>query len=349
MNVIIAKTGRILAYALSFAVLAILGMLAWFLLASGWREILSAGRGGEPGLYARAGGLDIHYQAWGPADGAPLLLIHGTMAWSGTWIDVGERLGARGFRVIAPDIPPFGYSERPADRGYSRKAQSRIILSFADALHLDRFVLAGHSFGAGATVEAAFTAPQRVKRLVLLDAALSLDNTGGSQWLARMFATPVAGRALAAATFTNPLMTARGLRDFIADDRIVTPERVAIYQKPLAVEGTSRAVADWLASALFGDESGSLAADMGNYRGFDRPTLLIWGRDDTVTPLAQAIHIKSLLPRALLLALPGVNHIPQVEDPDSVTHAIADFASAEEMENMALPPLLLRPALTVSR
>ncbi|CAN7222488.1 alpha/beta fold hydrolase [Rhizobium sp. LjRoot254] len=324
-------------------ILVVIGAaLAWYSLAAFLRETVEPGRHGHPGTYIEAAGLDIHYKSWGPPTGTPILLIHGTLAWSDTWYEIADRLAKRGFYVIAPDLPPFGFSERPGDGDYSRKAQAGLILGFADSLGLRTFVLAGHSFGAGATLEAAFAAPDRIERLLLLDAALGLDNPAGSSMIASLFGAPVLGRALTASPFTNPLMTSKGLRDFIYDDRIVDAKRIALYQQPFVLTNTSSETAKWLAGALYADESRSLAADPANYAKFDRPVVLVWGRQDSVTPLAQGEHIRSLLPRATLVVLDHVNHIPHVEKPEEVADIIAEFAGSLGGQETPLPQALLR-------
>lgn len=336
-------SGKVLRWSFLLALLMLMAPLAWFSVSASLREVIPAGRSGEPGSYATVGDVDIHYRSWGPSAGTPVLLIHGTLAWSATWYEVAERLAASGYRVIAPDLPPFGFSSRPDSRDYSRAAQAHLILDFADALGLKTFALAGHSFGGGATIEAAFSAPQRILGLVLLDVAVSLDDPAGNGWISTLYRAPIIGRVIAAATFANPVMTAAGLRNFIADDTVVTPQRVALYQQPLAVDATSAAVADWVGGALFSDERQSQAADAENYRRFDRPTIIIWGRQDTVTPLAQGMKLRSLLPRSTLLVLDGVNHIPHVENPDAVALAIAEFVGGLEAGAMLPQALLRRP------
>src|SRR5690606_27517041 len=125
-------------------------------------------------------------------------------------------------RVIALDLPPFGYSDRPADGLYGRAPLSGLIVSFAEALDLERYTLVGHSFGGGATIEAAMRKPERVKALVLLDVALGLQaEPGGGDGMRKLLSFSPLRSALASATFANPLFTGFGLRDFIHDDSIV--------------------------------------------------------------------------------------------------------------------------------
>lgn len=283
---------------------------------------------GETARFVEVSGLAIHYRQWGPQDGEPLVLVPGTLAWSETWRDIARPLGEADYRVIALDLPPFGYSQRLPGRVYSRQALAAVIGGFADALGLDRFALAGHSFGGGATVEAAMLMPERISRLVLLDVALGLDAPSPGGILPAILSIPALRTTIASATFANPSFTGMGLRSFISDDALATRERVALYQSPLAVRGTSSAIGDWLATALFAGASGSLSASPASYEALNVPTLVVWGRDDTVTPLAQGERIADLLPDARLVVLDGVNHIPHLEDPAATAAAMEDFLSS---------------------
>jgi len=339
---LLARLRRVVTVGIAMILGVIVAGLAWYSFTASLRETVVPGRDGYPGTYVKAAGLDMHYMSWGPADGKPLLLIHGTLAWSKTWYEIAERLAKDGHHVIAPDLPPFGFSERPSDGDYSRQAQAKLILAFADALGLDRVVLVGHSFGGGATLEAAFAAPERIEGIVLLDVALGLDSPAGPTLVTKLFDTPILGRSLTAATFTNPLMTDKGLRDFIYDDRIVDAKRIALYQQPFAIRETTGEVTKWLVGALFGDESLSRVADRRNYQKFAPPVVLVWGREDSVTPLAQGEQIRALFPHATLMVLDRVNHIPHVEQPDQVAGIISEFAAALRAPNAVLPQAILR-------
>lgn len=280
---------------------------------------------GANARFAEVKGLRIHYGEWGPTKGTPILLVHGTMAWSETWRDIAAPLGDAGYRVIAPDLPPFGLSDRPSSRNYSRKAQAEIIGGFADAVGLEKFVLVGHSFGGGATLEAAFSMPDRIRQLILLDVALGLGSEGDAPPLAALLRARWLRNVAVASSFTNPLAIGHGLRSFVRDKAIVTKERAAIYEWPLTLLKTTDAVGDWLMTGLYGDERASRAADRANYGDFPRRVLLIWGREDTVTPLAEGREIASLFRDARLEVLDDVNHLPQIEKPDEVVQLVTDF------------------------
>ena len=251
--------------------LAIVGLVA-FRVAAAMREagrpIEAAGAGAR---YQIVSGLRIHYREWGPADGKSLLLVPGTMAWSGTWNDIAEPLGKLGYRVVALDLPPFGFSDRPSNADYSRAATAKLILGFANTVGLNRFALGVHSYGGGAAIEAAFAAPERINALILLDVALGLGKPYTKPPLLKPLEWQPLRNLVISATFTNPLMIGKGLRDF------------------------------------------------------REPALVIWGGQDTVTPLDQGEEIAAAFPQGRLEILDNVNHIPHVEKPEAVVQLISDF------------------------
>jgi pimeloyl-ACP methyl ester carboxylesterase len=88
-----------------------------------------------------------------------------------------EQVASLGYQAIAIDLPPFGYSLPPISGDYSKQAQARRILGVLDALAVTNAVFVGHSFGAGPLMEAVLLAPQRAWAIVLVDAALGLDES----------------------------------------------------------------------------------------------------------------------------------------------------------------------------
>lgn len=316
---------RVLGFAVLALLLLVVAILGGFRVAASMREIEEPEIAvGGTANWVTADGLSLHFSEWGPADGPALLLVHGTSAWSRTWRDIAAPLGEAGFHVVALDLPPFGYSHRPADGDYSRVAQAGIVRAFARALSLDDYVLVGHSFGGGATVEAALAEQPSLRGLVLLDVALGLDGPP-SAFLSQPLAMPGVATALASATFANPLLVPYGLRSFVADDAVVTDERVALYAAPLVVRDTSAAIGAWMATGLMGDQSGSLTGTRAGLGEIRLPTLVIWGREDTVTPLHQGEDIAMTLPNADLVMLDGVNHIPHIEKPQAVVDEMLSF------------------------
>ena len=167
-------------------------------------------------------------QEKGPADGIPVVLFHGTAAWSELWRHTSDALAAAGFHVIALDLPPFGFSDRPGS--YTRQDQAARVSDVLDALKARAAIIVGHSFGAGAATELAMRYPDRARALVLVDAALGLTAAPSAapwviqpQWIREI---------LVSLTITNPVATQMLLKSLIAKKERALPEYVAILQRP---------------------------------------------------------------------------------------------------------------------
>jgi pimeloyl-ACP methyl ester carboxylesterase len=129
------------------------------------------------------GGLPIH---WRRAGEEPVLYVHGVLTGSWDWLPFLERIGG-----VAPDLPGFGRSGKPADFEYSIEGYADFLEAFAETSGLDRITLVVHDWG---SVGLAFAQrrPERVERLVLFSCVPFLP---GYRWhrIARVWRTPLAG------------------------------------------------------------------------------------------------------------------------------------------------------------
>ena len=317
---------RLLYIVAALAIITVLTLTAFSCAASARESRSRKDAAPSNGRFVKAGDVEIYLQEAGSGTGAPVVFIHGTGAWSETWRDAMTALAGAGFRSVAIDLPPFGFSERPANATYSLDAQAKRIVGVLDGLKIKDAILVGHSFGGGPTVEAALMATDRIKSLVLVDVALGLDAGPGGPPAIQSFLlgiTPLRD-AVAAATVTNPMFTKRLLKAFIFNTAAATDARVAIYQRPLAVEGTTKAVSSWVPTLLAPDQR-AMSLNPKSYSKLKMPVSLIWGAEDTITPLSQAEHLKQLVPHAELSVLNGVGHIPQIEDPARFNDVLLRF------------------------
>jgi pimeloyl-ACP methyl ester carboxylesterase len=227
-------------------------------------------------------------------------------------------LAAAGFRVIALDLPPFGFSDRPG--GYTRQDQATRINDVLETLEAAPAIIVGHSFGAGAATELVMRYPDRARGLVLVDAALGLTAAPSAapwviqpQWIREI---------LVSLTITNPVATQMLLQSMIAKKERASPEYVAILQRPLAQRGSTSHIADWLYYFL-GSDTHAASADRTAYAKLEVPVAILWGDKDTITPVEQALDLRTLLPSDTdLTLLPGLGHIPQIEDPGMFNDAL---------------------------
>ena len=298
-----------------------------FRVAAGLREVHSADDlAPSRGRFVATRSGRIYLQETGPADGPPVVLIHGTAAWSGLWRDTMERLAERNLRVIAIDVPPFGFSDRPPPPDYSRAAQANRIADVLDALKIDRATFVGHSFGAGPTVETVLRYPQKVRGLILVAGALGIssgpasDLTGPLAWILDQ---PWLRDTLVATTATNPLLTRTLLATMLHRKEQATAEVAAILQTPMTLKHSTHDLGDWLVSFLSPDRT-ALSANRDRYADLKLRATLIWGDQDTLTPLAQGHDIQGLIAGSQIVIMPGIGHIPQVEDPQGFAKLLGD-------------------------
>lgn len=119
-----------------------------------------------PTQFVSVHGITMAYQDW-PGKEGPLLCIPSITGQKGSFRPLAGQLSPR-YRVLALDLRGRGESDKPAS-GYGFAYHARDILGFADALHLESFVLVGHSFGATTSSYTASIRPDRVSALILLD------------------------------------------------------------------------------------------------------------------------------------------------------------------------------------
>ena len=343
----IRRVLRWLAYSVGVLLLVVALVLVGFRVAADRRETQSRfDVAPKTGRFVRAADVHLFVQEEGPPDGAPVVLIHGTGAWSEIWRGTMRSLAAAGYRAVALDMPPFGYSSLPANADYGDEAQARRIIGALDALRLERATLVGHSFGGRPTMQATFLAPRRIVRLVLVDAALDLargcldaEVTGchtvvrdsfpatekrGPLLVRAVLGVPAVREAVVSATLSNPAMTGPLLSRLVANREAVTRERVAMLQRPFTLRGWTPGLTGWLAPFVT-TRTSSMATDRSRYPELRIPAMVLWGARDSLTPIVQGMDIARLIPNAHWEVLPAAGHIPAIEDQRSFDAALLEF------------------------
>jgi pimeloyl-ACP methyl ester carboxylesterase len=263
----------------------------------------------------RSGGVFV--QEKGPADGVPVVLFHGTAAWSELWRHTIDALAAAGFRVIALDLPPFGFSDRPGN--YTRRDQAARVNDVLERLKAAPAIIVGHSFGAGAATELTMQYPDRTRALVLVDAALGLTSAPSDPPL--LLRPQGIREILVSLTITNPLATKTLLQSLIEKKERALPEYIEILQRPTTLRNSTPDIAGWL-YYFAGSDPTAGSADRTAYVRLKIPVAMLWGDRDSITPPEQAHDLQTLLPQAALTILPGLGHIPQIEDPAAFNTAL---------------------------
>jgi len=326
------KIGQITLKIIGGIFLLLVLTISFFYIQSRLREIESRYEAAPTtGKFVQAGDVEIHILDMGPADGQVILFIHGTGAWSEFWRETMTPLAEAGYRCIAIDIPPFGYSEKPATPSFGNEAQAKRFIALMDALEIDSAILFGHSFGGGATLETALMIPERIDALILLDVGgLNLNVTPApnddTTLLELFFAARLIRDPILSATATNPLLTQTLLSAMLLDPNDATDEKIKILQEPLVLKGATNTLGDWLGYVVNVQEV-SLTTNPDNYQNLTMPTLIVWGDSDTVIPLAEGEYLASIIPNAELVVMKDVNHVPHVEDLETLMPIVFEFLS----------------------
>src|SRR5687768_16149243 len=120
--------------------------------------------------FTNVDGARVHYQEFGEASNPPVILLHGYTASNYVWKSAAPQIAEKGFRVIAPDLLGFGYSEKPRWFDYSIQSQARMISRLMNRLGIGRAVIVGSSYGGAVAATLALDYAERVEKLVLVDA-----------------------------------------------------------------------------------------------------------------------------------------------------------------------------------
>lgn len=311
---------RRVVWACIILLVIVASILALFRWRADMREQIQAEQFAPPtGHFVDCSGGKIFVQELGPTAGTPVVFVHGTGAWSETWKPTMKALAAAGYHTIAIDLPPFGYSQRSVDMDFSKAAQAKRIISLLDAMNIKRTILVGHSFGAGPTVEAAMQIPDRVSKLVIVDGALDVHEkndtvaTSMPVFVKVLFEIKPIRDSVVATFVTNPSLTKILLERFVYNKLSVTNEIVEVYQRPMAIKGSTEAVGVWLPELLDPQQS-SRSEDAAQYRQLKVPVALIWGRQDSITSLSQGAYVHALVDGSTLSVMDNTGNIPQIED-----------------------------------
>jgi pimeloyl-ACP methyl ester carboxylesterase len=259
-------------------------------------------------------GVRIRYLHAG--SGPPLLLLHGFGSSLFTWRDVLPGL-IRTHEVVALDLPGFGESEQPP--ALSAALYPRVVGELQDRLGIPRASLVAHSMAGAIAVELAVQAPERVDRLVLLDAAGFHLRPEDQPPPVRWAASPALGAAVERLPIRR-LLVRIALRQVFEDDHLVTAERVEEYAAPFFRPGAPAAVRSLLASAA--EVTRDFPEIIGRVRA---PTLIVWGRQDRWIPLADVGRFAAAIPGSKTVVLESCGHVPQEERPRETLEQIEAF------------------------
>jgi pimeloyl-ACP methyl ester carboxylesterase len=308
---------KALALKLLGALLFLTAIALWLSRAPDWPvEALVARWAPPPSDFIEVKGQLVHLRDVGPRDDPePIVLIHGTSSSLHTWEGWVKSLSPR-HRVISFDLPGFGLTGPSGDADYRGDTYARFVLDLMDQLKVQRFAIAGNSLGGEVAWRTAWLAPQRVTKLILVDAA-GPDFKSDSVPVAFMAArVPVLNRVFDW-VLPRPMVVA-SLRSVYGDPSRVDDTLVDRHYQLALREGNRRALVQRLQQNVRGQDAERI-------RELKLPTLILWGGRDRLVPPSVGQQFKQDIIGSELVVFDDLGHVPHEEDPARTVAPVQAF------------------------
>ena len=265
----------------------------------------------EVGKSIQCGDILTNYHDVGT--GEPILLLHGSgpgvSAWA-NWRLTIQSLQDH-YRLIAPDLAGFGYSQFPENMQFSRENWLKQIVDFLDALGLKKVNLIGNSFGGSMALALAIHHPERVNKLILMGSVgVPFELTAGLD--AVWGYTP---------SFENMQAI---MKIFAYNQNLVGDELVQMRYIASTKEDT-RAAYESMFPAPRQRWVEAMSHPEADIRSIRHPTLMVHGRDDKVIPLSTSLTMLNWIEDSQLHIYGQCGHWTQIEHAKSFTQLVANF------------------------
>lgn len=258
-----------------------------------------------------ANGIRTNYHDVG--SGEPVLMIHGSgpgvSAWANWRLPMPEL--AKRFRVIAPDMVGFGYSQRPEGIRYDLDTWVDQAVGLLDALGIGQASVVGNSFGGAIALALAIRHPQRVKRLVLMGSV-------GVPF-------PITEGLDAVWGYQPSVENMRALLDIFAYDRNLVNDELAQMRYKASIQPGFQESFSAMFPAPRQNGVEMMASPMEDIRRIGHETLVIHGREDKVIPLQNSFDLLQAIPNAQLHVFGKCGHWTQIEHAARFSRLVGDF------------------------
>lgn len=244
------------------------------------------------------GNTVVHYLEAG--QGPELILVHGIGSSAEAWRE-SMMILAKSYRVIVPDLPGYGKSDKPK-ASYSVEYYAKVLNDFITSLGLKKAAIAGNSLGGWIALLFALDHPEKVSHLVLVaSAGLKRDTLPAINLNP---STKEEQKALLFGLFADPGMVT---------DRMLAEQ----WEYRKAVRATVQSTLEsFKTHAPFLDE---------RVKSLKMPTLIIWGRQDRIIPLEFGERFHKAIRGSKLVVLDNTGHMPQLERPKEFARAVKGF------------------------
>jgi haloalkane dehalogenase len=259
----------------------------------------------------------MHYVDEG--HGAPVLLLHGEPTSSFLWRNIIPQLPGR---KVAPDLIGFGHSDKPEDVGwYSYDRHVDSIARLVEELDLRALTLVVHDWGGPIGLRVAVEHPERIERIVILNTGIGGGRPPSETWLRFRDVVRERGGALDIGRLVEA-GTAQGLPDDVRE------AYDAVFPTPESKAGVL-AFPELVPTVPDHPNTGPMNRVLEAMTRWEKPTLVVWGAEDTVLPPRFAERFVELIPGARgPVLIENASHFLQEDRPDEVAAAIRAFMAS---------------------
>jgi len=266
--------------------------------------------------YLEINGLQLHYLQWGDGSCQPMVLLHGFMAHAHVWDEFAARFSDR-YCILALDQRGHGESQWSKELAYTIDDHFADIAGFIKILRLQRVILVGHSMGGRNALFFTACAPDKVEKLIVVDARPG-TSAEASQALRELLSRfPLEARSL-----DEVVEAILGLHPYLEKDRAFHIARHGFSQ----VNDTTFLPRYDVRMAHLSDRSAGSIENLWAYLPtMTCPTLIIRGKESPFLSRQDAEEMCKLIPQAEYREIPDSTHMPIQENPVDAFKVIADF------------------------
>ncbi len=259
-------------------------------------------------------GIKVAYQKFG--NGEPLVLIHGFMGNSTNFETIFEEL-SKDFTVVAVDLPGFGLSDKNIPKPLSRRYLAKVVSDLAVQLGFSSYSVLGHSMGGEVAMWIAIDNPDVVKKLILVSSAGRItDSSSPADFINIPFFQVFARMTFFSYAFLKSTWLDMLVEKENFDEAYFLKNYSLMYRTPYKV----------IANLANSSDTSFLMEEI---EQITVPTMIIWGKQDSIIPADHAFWFHEKIKNSELVIINEAGHLSFIDKPYEFAKTIKDFLMAE--------------------
>jgi pimeloyl-ACP methyl ester carboxylesterase len=257
--------------------------------------------------------------------GAPLVLLHGIPTWGYLWSTLIPPL-AEQFRVLAPDLAGFGFSDKRDRFDRSIARQTDYLDAWLHTIGVDRATVVGHDIGGGVALRLATLKANRVERLVVMNTVCY--DSWPVEWMLQL-GYPAANRRLSGRMLNAILRHALKSGFHSSPPSALLEGLLAPYRTDVGKLSLIRS-----AAALDTNHTTEIVSQLPEVR---IPTMILWGAEDPFQPVEYGRRLADDIPNARFEMIPKASHFAMIDRPRVIIGLLREFMSSGSVTSAMQP------------